>query len=116
MLDENERIANNGSHFIFRIARSAISQSEALRDRKLLADKIHAKVKEKSTMNIRQSAIAKLQQLQESLLPEVNNFIDFVIHKYKSGTANEKQQDDIAKAWEKWFKSIDNLELKIEDK
>ncbi len=62
-------------------------------------------------MNIRQNAIAKLQQLPESLLPEVNNFIDFVIHKHQSETANEKQQEDIAKAWEKWFETVDNLEV-----
>ena len=63
-------------------------------------------------MSIRQSAIAKLQQLPESLLPEVNNFIDFVIHKHQSEITNEKQQDDIAKAWEKWFEAVDNLEVK----
>ena len=63
-------------------------------------------------MNIRQNAIAKIQQLPESLLPEVNNFIDFVIHKYQSGKVNEKQQDDVAKAWEKWFEAIDHLEVK----
>ncbi len=68
-------------------------------------------MQEKSTMSIRQSAIAKLQQLPESLLPEVNNFIDFVIHKHQSETANENQQDDIAQAWDKWFKAVDNLEV-----
>ena len=63
-------------------------------------------------MSIRQSAIAKLEQLPESLLSEVNNFIDFVIHKYQSETTNEKQQDDIAKAWDKWFEAVDRLEVK----
>ena len=62
-------------------------------------------------MGIRQSAIAKLQQLPESLLPEVDNFIDFVLHKHQSETANEDQQDDIAQAWEKWFEAVDNLEV-----
>lgn len=65
-------------------------------------------------MNIRQSAIAKLQQLPESLLPEVNNFIDFVIHKHQSEIANENQQGDIAKAWEKWFEAVDNNEDSFE--
>ena len=40
------------------IRQSAISESEAIRDRKLLAVKIHAKVKEKYIMNILQNAIS----------------------------------------------------------
>ncbi len=63
-------------------------------------------------MSIRQTTIAKLQQLPESLLPEVSNFIDFVMHKHQSGTANQKEQDDVvAKAWEKWFEGVDRLKL-----
>ena len=52
-------------------------------------------------MTIRQTTIAKLQQLPEPLLLEVNNFIDLVIHKHQSETANDKPQDDGAKVWEK---------------
>lgn len=37
-------------------------------------------------MTIRETTIAKLQQLPESLLPEVNDFIDFVAHKHQSRT------------------------------
>lgn len=57
-------------------------------------------------MNIRQTTIAKLQQLPESLLLEVNNFIDLVIHKHQSETANDKPQDDVAKVWGKWFEGL----------
>ena len=62
-------------------------------------------------MNIRQNAIAKLQQLPESLLPEVDNFINFVLHKHQSETANEKRQDDVAKVWDKWFEAVDHLKV-----
>lgn len=34
-------------------------------------------------MTIRETAIAKLQQLSEPLLQEVTDFIDFVIHKHQ---------------------------------
>ncbi len=63
-------------------------------------------------MSIRQNAISKLQQLPESLLPEVNNFIDFVIHKHQSEAINEKQQDEIVKAWDTWFEAVEQLEVK----
>jgi len=62
-------------------------------------------------MTIREIAIAKLQQLPESFLPEVNDFIDFVIHKHQSKIADAKPQDDIAKAWAKWFEEVDRLEV-----
>ena len=62
-------------------------------------------------MSIRQTTIAKLQKLPESLLPEVNNFIDFVMHKHQSGAAHKKQQDDVAKAWEKWFEGVEHLKV-----
>lgn len=63
-------------------------------------------------MNIRQTTIAKLQQLPESLLLEVSDFIDLVIHKHQSETANDKPQDNVAKVWEKWFEGVDLLQLK----
>ena len=63
-------------------------------------------------MTIRQTAIAKLQQQPESLLLEVSNFIDLVIRKHQSETANDKPQDDVAKIWEKWFEGVDLLQVK----
>lgn len=62
-------------------------------------------------MTIRQTTIAKLQQLPESLLPEVSDFIDFVMHQHESGTANGKLQEDVAKAWEKWFETVGLLKV-----
>ena len=63
-------------------------------------------------MSIRDIAIAKLQQLPESALPEVSDFIDLVMHKHQSKIADSKTQDDIAKAWAKWFEEVDRLEVR----
>ncbi|WP_293348620.1 MULTISPECIES: hypothetical protein [unclassified Microcoleus] len=52
-----------------------------------------------------------LQQLPESFLPEVNDFIDFVMHKHQNRIAEPKLPDDIAKAWAKRFEEVDRLKL-----
>ncbi|MEG4167569.1 MULTISPECIES: hypothetical protein [unclassified Microcoleus] len=54
-------------------------------------------------MTICDIAIAKLQQLPESFLPEINDFLDFVMHQQENRIAEPKLPDDIAKAWAKWF-------------
>ena len=62
-------------------------------------------------MTIRETTIAKLQQLPEPLLQEVNDFIDFVTHKHQSRTANGKSQSDTAEAWARCFESVERLEI-----
>jgi len=52
-----------------------------------------------------------LHQLPESLLPEVSDFIDFVMHKHQNRIAEPKLPDDIAKAWAKRFEEVDRLEV-----
>ncbi|NQE35728.1 hypothetical protein [Microcoleus asticus] len=52
-----------------------------------------------------------LQQLPESFLPEVNDFLDFVMHKHQNRIAEPKLPDDIAKAWAKRFEEVDRLKL-----
>jgi hypothetical protein len=52
-----------------------------------------------------------LQQLPESFLPEVSDFIHFVIHKHQNRIAEPKLPDDIAKAWAKRFEEVDRLEV-----
>jgi hypothetical protein len=52
-----------------------------------------------------------LQQLPESFLPEVSDFIEFVMHKHQNRIAEPKLPDDIAKAWAKWFEEVDRLEV-----
>ena len=50
-------------------------------------------------MTIRDITIALIAATsRESFLPEVNNFIDFVIHKHQNRIAKPKLPDDIAKA------------------
>ncbi|MEG3969172.1 MULTISPECIES: hypothetical protein [unclassified Microcoleus] len=64
-------------------------------------------------MTICDIAIAKLQQLPESFLPEINDFLDFVMHQQENRIAEPKLPDDIAKAWAKWFEEVDRLKLMI---
>ena len=44
---------------------------------------------------------------RESFLPEVSDFIDFVMHKHQNRIAEPKLPDDIAKAWAKGFEEVD---------
>jgi hypothetical protein len=44
-------------------------------------------------------------------LPEVSDFIDFVMHKYQHRITDVKIPDDIAKALAKWFEELDHLKL-----
>jgi hypothetical protein len=46
-------------------------------------------------------------------LPEVSDFIDFVMHKYQPRITDVKIPDDIAKASAKWFEEVDRLKLMI---
>lgn len=62
-------------------------------------------------MTIREIAIAKLQELPESVLPEVSDFIDFVMYKHQSQIVDAKNQEDITKAWVKWFDESERLEI-----
>ena len=60
-------------------------------------------------MTIRESAIAKLQQLPESLLQQVIDFIDFLTYKRYRHTAAEEPQNIHISTWKKWFKGVDDL-------
>ena len=62
-------------------------------------------------MTIPDITIAKLQ-LPESFLPEVSDFLDFVMHKHQNTIAEPKLPDDIAKAWAKRFEEVDRLEVR----
>lgn len=60
-------------------------------------------------MTIRDIAITKLQQLSESLLQEVSDFIDFVIDKHQAKTV-DCQPNEILNAWSRWFEAVDRLD------
>lgn len=61
-------------------------------------------------MTIRETAIAKLQQLPEPLLQEVSDFIDFIAHKHQPKTPNLESEVSLSEAWTQWFEVVDNLE------
>jgi hypothetical protein len=64
-------------------------------------------------MKIREAAIAKLQQLPEPLLAEVDDFIDFVIHKHQAqlqkSTDDQPDQEELARRWAKWVDEVEQL-------
>ena len=54
-------------------------------------------------MTIRDTIITKLNNLPESLLQQVNEFIDLVTIKHQRKTLNDSSQADIRKFWKRWF-------------
>lgn len=61
-------------------------------------------------MNTRDSAIAKLQQLSEPLLQEVNDFIDFVVHKHQA-EIDSQPDEKLRRKWLQWFEEVERLEV-----
>jgi len=66
---------------------------------------------EVTVVTIRETAIAKLQQLPEPLLQEINDFIDSITRNHQAKTANHSLEGDQSKAWTKWFEATDGLEI-----
>jgi hypothetical protein len=62
-------------------------------------------------MTIRDAAIAKLQEISEPLLQEVNDFIDFVVHKHQAEMTDSQLDELLAEKWSRWFKAVDELEV-----
>ena len=62
-------------------------------------------------MTTREIAISKLQQLPESALSEVSEFIDFVMYKHQVKNADTRSPEDRAKAWAKWFEEVNQLDV-----
>jgi hypothetical protein len=62
-------------------------------------------------MTIFDSTIAKLQQLSDSLLQEVNNFIDFVIHKHQAEIVGSQTDETLMENWSQWFEAVDHLDV-----
>ena len=81
-------------------------------------------------MTIRETTIAKLQQLSEPLLQEITDFVDFVIYKHQIQIVDiqtntnliikdelpllnaNKHPDSqtITEAWTQWFEAVEQLE------
>ena len=50
-------------------------------------------------MTIRETAIAKLQQLPESLVQEISDFIDFITRNHQAKTVSPSLEGDRSEAW-----------------
>lgn len=61
-------------------------------------------------MTIRETAIAKLQQLPEPLLQQVSDFIDFLTYKQQHSATISNSQGELAEAWAQWFETVERLE------
>lgn len=59
-------------------------------------------------MTIRETTIAKLTQLPEPLLQQVNDFIDRLMPHSEPG--NGKPEEAIPETWAHWFETADQLE------
>lgn len=62
-------------------------------------------------MTIRETTIAKLQQLPEPLLQQVSDFIDRLTDRQQHSAAIEPPEDEPAESWVRWFESVDDLEV-----
>ncbi len=66
-------------------------------------------------MNIKDTTIAKLQQLSEPLLQEVNDFIDFMIHKHQGEISNSQSDEILIGRWSQWFETVEKLDVNPSD-
>lgn len=57
-------------------------------------------------MTIRETTIAKLQQLPESLLQQVSDFIDLLADRQAESTAIGNPDDQLSEAWMQWFERM----------
>jgi hypothetical protein len=62
-------------------------------------------------VTIRETAIAKIQQLPDSLVQQIIDFIDFITRNHPGKTAIDSLEGARAKAWVHWFEAADGLEI-----
>ena len=62
-------------------------------------------------MTIRETAIAKIQQLPDSLVQEIIDFIDFITRNRQAKTAVYSLEGDRSESWARWFEATDGLEI-----
>jgi hypothetical protein len=60
-------------------------------------------------MTIRETVFSKLHKLPESLIQEVNDFIDFIAHKHQSKIIHGQPETPLGETWSQWFKAVDDL-------
>jgi len=66
-------------------------------------------------VTIRETAIAKIQQLPESLVQEIIDFIDFITRNRQAKIAIDSLEGDRSEAWARWFEAADGLEIAPEN-
>ena len=59
-------------------------------------------------MTIREIAIAQIQQLPESLVQEI---IDFITRNHHAETVIDSLENDRSEAWAHWFEATNSLEI-----
>jgi hypothetical protein len=62
-------------------------------------------------MTIRETTIAKLQQLPELLLKQVSDFIDLLTERKQRSIDINNPEGEPCKAWARWFEAVDHLEI-----
>jgi Protein of unknown function (DUF2281) len=62
-------------------------------------------------VTIRETAIAKIQQLPESLVQEIIDFIDFITRNRQAKTPIDLLEGDRSQDWARWFEATDGLEV-----
>jgi Protein of unknown function (DUF2281) len=66
-------------------------------------------------MTIRENATNKLNQLPETLVQEVSDFIDFVAYKHQSKIIESQPDATLVETWSKWFKAVDDLDVTLSE-
>jgi hypothetical protein len=51
------------------------------------------------------------QQLPDSLVQEMIDFIDSITHNHQAKIANHSLEGDCSEAWTRWFQATDGLEI-----
>jgi len=62
-------------------------------------------------VTIRETAIAKIQRLPDSLVQEIIDFIDSITHNHQAKIANDSLGGDRSEAWTRWFEAAGGLEI-----
>lgn len=62
-------------------------------------------------VTIRETAIAKIQRLPDSLLQKIIDFIDSITHNHQAKIASDSLEGDRSEAWARWFEVTDGLEI-----
>jgi hypothetical protein len=62
-------------------------------------------------MTIRETAIAKIQQLPDSLVQKIIDFIDSITRNHQAKVVNDSLEGDRSEAWARWFEAADGLEI-----